>query len=386
MLNEKRKEIIIEICQELIRAGSSSGDEKEAVKTAKKFMEEFTFDEIIIDEYGSLIGRIKGSSSGKKILLDGHLDTVAVDQTRWSHNPFQAEIKNDKIYGRGSSDMKGALTAMLAAAVFFAEDNEFKGDIYLSFTVFEELFEGVAARKISDYVEPDYVIIGEASSLKIMRGQRGRAEIVVETEGISSHSSSPEVGHNAVYDMVELIEEIKKLEIKEDQFLGKGLMELTDIISFPYPGASVIPSKCRATYDRRLLAGENKKEILEPVKRIIKKLELKAEVFLAEAEAECWTGNIIKAEKFFPAWILDVEHPLLKKAVKGLTEAGIEAEVSHYSFCTNGSHYAGEKKIPTIGFGPSDEKLAHIDDEYIELEQLYKAAAGYYFIIKEILK
>lgn len=386
MLNQKRKEIIIEVCQKLIQAASSSGKEKEAVKTTKKYMEAFNFDEIIIDEYGSLLGRIKGSAAGKKILLDGHLDTVAVDQKRWSIEPFQAEIRNDKIYGRGSSDMKGALAAMLAAAAFFKEDKQFNGDIYLSFTVFEELFEGVAARKISEFVDPDFVIIGEASNLKIMRGQRGRAEIVVETEGKSSHSSSPEVGHNAVYDMVELIREIKRLKIAEDEFLGRGILELTDIISYPYPGASVIPHKCRATYDRRLITGENRKDILEPIKEIVKKLDLKADVYLAEAEAECWTGNLIKAEKFFPAWTLEAEHPDLQKAVKGISEAGIKTKISHYSFCTNGSHYAGEKKIPTIGFGPSQEKLAHIDDEYIELEQLYKAAAGYYHIIEEVLR
>jgi putative selenium metabolism hydrolase len=386
LFNAERKDKITEICQELIKAESTSGKEEKAVKIAKRYMEDFAFDEIIIDKYGSLIGRIKGSSPGKKILLDGHLDTVAADQKSWSRDPFQAEIKDDKIYGRGSSDMKGALAAMLAAASFFAEDNEFKGEIYLSFTVFEELFEGAAARKISELVKPDYVIIGEASALKIMRGQRGRAEIVVETAGRSSHSSSPEVGHNAVYDMVELIKEIQKLEINEDQFLGKGIMELTDIKSEPYPGASVIPNKCRATYDRRLLTGESKKEVLQPIKEVIKKLNLNAEAYLAHSEAECWTGNIIEAEKFFPAWTLDSEAPLLQKAVKGLTEAGIEAQISHYSFCTNGSHYAGERKIPTIGFGPSLETLAHVDDEYIELDHLYKGAAGYYYMIKELLK
>ncbi|MDF2524791.1 MAG: peptidase, partial [Clostridiales bacterium] len=69
----------------------------------------------------------------------------------------------------------------------------------------------------------------------------------------------------------------------------------------------------------------------------------------------------------------------------GLHKAGIDSQISTYSFCTNGSHYAGEAGIKTIGFGPSAEKLAHIDDEYIEIKQLIKATAGYYSIMESLL-
>lgn len=386
MLNQKRRAVILEVCQDLIKAAGVSGSEEEAVQRAKYHLQKLGFKQLRIDEYGSLTAVIKGDKKGPKVLLDSHIDTVGVDKKKWTLDPFAAEIKDNKIYGRGSSDMKGALAAMLTAAAFFAEDNSFSGEIYLSAAVFEELFEGVAARKISELINPDFVIIGEASDLKIMRGQRGRAEIVVETDGVSSHSSNPEIGHNAVYDMLKLIEAVKNLEVSEDEFLGRGIMEVTDIKSFPYPGSSVIPNKCRVTYDRRLLLGENKEEILVPIKQLIEDLALKGRAYYAEDSASCWTGNKIKAERFFPAWEIREDHELVQAAVKGLSEAGFKTEISHYSFCTNGSHYAGEKNIPTIGFGPSKEELAHIADEYIELEQLYKAAEGYYYILKEILK
>jgi len=385
MLNKKRKKIILKIAQTLIKAAGISGAEEEAVKTAKFHLQELGFDQLKIDKYGSLIGRIKGKRPGPNLLLDAHIDTVGTDAAEWSLDPFGAQLKNDRLYGRGASDMKGALAAMLTAAAFFAEDNDFSGEIYLSAVVFEELFEGVASRNISELVNPDYVIIGEASDLKIMRGQRGRAEIVVETEGISAHSSNPAQGKNAVYDMLKLIELINKLKVSEDDFLGKGIMELTDIISYPYPGSSVIPNKCRVTYDRRLLLGESREDVLAPIKQLIKDMGLKGRAYFAEASAECWTKSRIEAERFFPAWEIEAEHQLVQQALKGISEIGLEAQLSHYSFCTNGSHYAGEKKIPTIGFGPSQEKLAHTADEYIELEQLYKAAEGYYAVMKKLL-
>lgn len=244
----------------------------------------------------------------------------------------------------------------------------------------------MAAREISKAISPDFVIIGEASGLKLMRGQRGRAEIVVETDGVNSHSSNPEVGHNAVYDMAELIIELRNLLPPEDRLLGRGILELTDIKSSPYPGASVVPNNCRATYDRRLLVAEKPKAVLAEINKLIEELEIKARAYFAEARAECWTGNLIEAERFFPAWILPDDHELINYAMKGLHRARIEAELSHYSFCTNGSHYSGEKNIPTIGFGPSREELAHIDDEYIEIDQLVKGFEGYYYILKEILQ
>ena len=106
----------------------------------------------------------------------------------------------------------------------------------------EECFEGVAARSVSELVKPDYVVIGEASLCNLKIGQRGRAEIVVETFGVPAHSANPEKGINAVYAMCRVVEAIHGLHSPEDPTLGKGILELTDIKSEPYPGASVVPS------------------------------------------------------------------------------------------------------------------------------------------------
>ncbi len=386
MLTADRENKLIKLCQDLIRAAGSSGKEEAAVKTAKSYMEQLGFDQINIDKYGSITGMLKGSRPGKKILLDSHIDTVTADKSAWSTAPYGGEIKNGKIYGRGSSDMKGALAAMIMAGASLAKDTDFTGEIYVTGTVHEEIFEGVAAREISKAIAPDFVIIGEASGLKLMQGQRGRAEIVVETDGISSHSSSPKVGRNAVYDMAELITEIRKLTPPEDKLLGQGILELTDIKSSPYPGSSVVPDNCRVTYDRRLLVGESRETVLKQINNLIEKLNLNGRAYFAEASAKCWTGNLIEAERFFPAWILPEDHELIRLAETGISKAEIEPELSHYSFCTNGSHYAAEAGIPTIGFGPSREELAHTADEYIEIDQLIEGFKGYYFIIKEILK
>ena len=176
--------------------------------------------------------------------------------------------------------------------------------------VHEECFEGVAARAISAAVHPDYVVIGEASQLNLKIGQRGRAEIVVETFGKPCHSANPEKGINAVYKMAKVIEAIRTLEPTHHPVLGDGILELTDIKSAPYPGASVVPEYCRATYDRRLLVGETKESVLAPINALLDKLmaedpQLKVKASYAVGREKCHTGNEIEGERFFPGWLYD---------------------------------------------------------------------------------
>lgn len=393
-MENNKKEELIKLCQDIIKIQSYSGNEGKLVEFLEKKMKECGFDDVIVDKYGSIIGKIKGKRPGNKVLFDAHIDTVpAEDSEKWSHDPFGAVIEDGRIYGRGTSDMKGSLSAMIIAAKYFAKDNnkDFPGEIYISGVVHEECFEGVASRNISEYVKPDYVVIGEASHLNLKIGQRGRAEVVVETFGVPAHSANPEKGVNAVYSMAEIINKLQEIPYEEDEFLGKGILELTDIKSSPYPGASVVPSYCKATYDRRLLVGETKESVLKPIVELIEELKknkpnVDYKVSYARGKEKCHTGAFIEGERFFPAWCYDQNEVFIKNTYEKLKSIGIMPKITNYSFCTNGSHYAGEAGIKTIGFGPSKENIAHTIDEYIEIEQLEKACKGYYVIMDSLLE
>ncbi|MDR1677533.1 MAG: YgeY family selenium metabolism-linked hydrolase [Deltaproteobacteria bacterium] len=393
MLNDNQKKEVTELLSDLIKAQSYSGQENLVVAIIKDYMSKNGFDDIVIDRYGSIIGVIKGQRPGPVVLYDGHIDTVPVpDPEKWTHNPFGAEIAGGKLYGRGTSDMKGAVAAMVCAASEFkkATGGDFAGSLCVAGVVHEECFEGIAAREISRRFNPDYVIIGEASELNLKIGQRGRAEVVVETFGLPAHSANPDKGINAVHLMMRLIEAIDKLAPTGHPSLGLGVNVLTDIISSPYPGASVVPSHCRATYDRRLLVGENPEGVLAPLKEAVRILseadpKFKASVSLATGKEKCHTGDTIEGQRFFPGWLFDQNEPFIQKALSALKDIGLSPQLAHYSFCTNGSHYAGEKNIKTFGFGPSRENLAHTIDEHIELDQLFSATAGYQAISQALL-
>jgi len=394
MLNERRKETVLALCRAMIQSRSYSGEESGVVAVMREFCTRHGYDDVHTDRYGNCICRIKGSRPGRKILFDGHMDTVPVpDPGKWDCDPFAAEIQDGRMYGRGTSDMKGALAAMLAAAAFYAEDcgGDFPGELYVSGIVHEECFEGVASREVSRLVKPDFVVIGEASALNIKIGQRGRAELVVETFGVPAHSANPEKGVNAVYQMCRVIEGIQKLQPPHHPVMGDGILELTDIKSSPYPGASVVPDYCRATYDRRLLVGETKESVLAPVRALLSDMmaadpTLKASVSFAVGQEQCYTGETIEGERFFPGWLYDQEAPFVQDVATSLRQRGYAPEITQYNFCTNGSHYAGEAGIPTLGIGPSRENLAHTVNEYIELDQLYGAADCYMGVMSALLQ
>lgn len=383
----------VELTQKLVRRQSYSGNEKGVSEELTKFFKENGFDDVHVDKYGNTIGHIKGSKPGPKIVFDGHMDTVPVtDESEWQYPPFEAEIHDGKIYGRGTSDMKGALASMAVAASNFKEKTggDFAGEIFVAGIVHEECFEGVAAREVSAYAKPDYVIIGEASNCNVKIGQRGRAEIKIEVLGKPAHSANPEKGINAVYKMCKVIEAIKTLKPTHHDRLGDGILELVDIKSSPFPGASVVPEKCVATYDRRLLVNETKESVLAPINELLEKLmkedsELKVRAYYTKADEKCFTGEIIEGERFFPGWIFDEDEDWVEKVVAKLKDKGQTPEITQYNFCTNGSHYAGEAKIKTLGIGPSRENLAHTVNEYIEISELEKVVDSYEAVMEALL-
>lgn len=394
MLNQEQKDQIIKTVQGLVQRRSYSGEEDAVAAFLKETMETLGFDKVQSDRYGNVIGVVRGSRPGPKILFDGHMDTVPVpDPSLWTHDPFAAKIEGNRMYGRGTSDMKGALGAMTCAAAYYAQTTgrDFAGEVYVAGIVHEECFEGVAAREVAKNVQPDIVVIGEASHLDVKVGQRGRAEVIVETHGKSCHSANPEKGLNAVYAMGKVIQAIRGIEPPEQGRLGKGILELTDIISNPYPGASVVPDLCRVTYDRRLLVDETPEGVLAPIQAALDELmtsdpEVKADVHYAYGKQTCYTGETIESERFFPGWLYDEDEPFVTDVLGELRTMGYDPKVRVYNFCTNGSSYAGESHIKTIGLGPSLESLAHMVDEYVELDQLTGAADCYMGIMRALCK
>jgi putative selenium metabolism hydrolase len=374
-------ERLIAFTQALVRTPSLSGEEGAVVELVLAEMRALGFDRIWADENGSAVGVIEGARPGPTLLLDAHCDTVGIAPgSTWTRDPFGAEIDGGYLYGRGAADMKGALAAMIHAAAA-ADRTTLAGRVAVSATVMEEVFEGGSLRAVMDALQPDFVVIGEATELNLNRGGRGRAEVHLETVGQPAHSSTPHLGVNAVHAMLRVIRAVEALPMGTDPLMGPALFALTDIISDPYPGYSVIPSRCRVTYDRRLLPGETADSVLNAIPR---PPEVNVQARLAEGEHRTYAGQVLRGSKFFPAWAFPEDHPLVRRALNGLRQVGLSPKIGAYRFCTNAAYSAGIAGVPTIGFGPASEGDAHVTDERLALSQLQQAARGYCSLIQNI--
>jgi putative selenium metabolism hydrolase len=376
---------LIGFTQRLVQQPSLSGQEGAVTQVVLEEMNLLGFDRAWVDENGSAIGLVQGARPGATLLFDAHTDTVGIAPgSVWTRDPFGGEIDGPYLYGRGAADMKGALAAMVHAAGS-VDRSRLAGQVVISASVMEEVYEGGALKNVMKEVKPDFVVIGEASELNLVRGGRGRAEIHLETIGRPSHSSAPQLGVNAIHLMMKVITAVDQMELGEHPLLGPGIQALTDIISEPYPAYSVIPARCKATYDRRLLPGETAEEVLHS---ILSLRELKAVNFSARIAAEqhrAYTGRVLKAYKLFPAWELQEFDPFVQQTLSGLRAAGLDPGIRAYRFCTNAAYSMGVAGVPTIGFGPGAEGDAHVVDEKIRLEDLEKAALGYRGMIQAVL-
>lgn len=363
----------------LVKIKSLSSKEKDVQEELVRQMNAASFDEVKIDGLGNVIGRI---GNGKRILaIDGHVDTVDMGNlANWNFEPLSGEIKDGFVHGRGSVDQKGGVASFVTAGKIL-KDLGFDKDLTVYFvgSVMEEDCDGLCWKYIveEEKIRPDFVISTEPTNLNIYRGQRGRMEMHVSFHGISSHGSAPERGKNAIYMASRAALEIEKLNerLKSDDFLGKGSVTISEIISGS-PSLCAVADFARLHLDRRLTWGETKESAIAEIEEIVK--DMKASVELLEYKETAFTGLEYGMEKYYPTWKIEENHPVVQtgvKAFKGLFKK--EPLIDKWTFSTNGVTINGIYGIPTIGFGPGNEVMAHAPNEKVPVSDLVAASAFY---------
>jgi len=264
------------------------------------------------------------------------------------------------------------------------------GELYVVGVVQEEPSEGLAMRWVveEEGIRPDYVVLGEPTNLRISRGQRGRLEVRVTTRGRACHASTPDLGDNAIYTAARLIFGIELLAGQltvNDPVLGRGSIAVTQIEGSA-GSRNVIPDRCTFVLDRRLTLGETEARALAEIQQIVHREGVQAEVVVPEFETTSYTGHPLHGREYYPAWLMPEDHPLVKAGQRGVERAlGARPRLCVWSFSTDGVYTMGEAAIPTIGFGPGEERYAHVADERIRLDDVLRAAQAYAGIAQEVL-
>ncbi|MCX8024589.1 MAG: M20/M25/M40 family metallo-hydrolase [Thermanaerothrix sp.] len=367
----------ITLLQSLVRTPSLSGQEGALADLVEAHLRRLAFDQVERDAWGNVIASRQGYAPGPHLLFDAHMDIVEPgDSTAWAEgDPYSGRLEHGRVWGRGATDTKGSLAAMIVA-VGCLPTHAFRGTLTVVASVGEETLEGAALGQVCAQLHPDAVIIGEPTEGRLGIGQKGRARLWFRAQGRAAHSSTPTEGHNAIYVAAEMIQRIRALPLPTHPVLGAGVMEALDVHSEPYPSASTIPYTCLIRYDRRLVVGETPESVLQPYREVFSGREDVAFGF-EEITLTTYTGAILRAPDFHPAWLWAERTPWVQQALASLSAAGLRAETFIAPYCTNGSTTAGELGIPTLIYGPSSITLAHKVNEYIELGDLLAAVQGY---------
>ncbi len=379
-LVEQDRQALVEFLRDLVRIPSFSRQEGEVVARITQEMRQIGFDEVWVDAVGNVIGRV-GDGSGEALLMEAHIDTVGVgDPASWDDDPFEGRLENGVLWGRGASDDKQGLAAMVYGTKLLIDAGvKLNGTLYVAGVVQEEDCDGFAAGLLCTDLGPDAVIIGEATNLNIYRGHRGRIELQVTVYGRACHASAPERGLNAVYEMGQVLDGIQALapRLKSDPFLGQGTIAVTRIESTS-GSLNVVPDSCTAYIDRRLTAGETGESSVAELEQVLSEAGVRGVVSVLQYDALSHTGYHCVQEKYFPTWALPPAHRLVQVGVRAVEAVrGVRPEVGRWVFSTDGVATMGRLGIPTIGFAPANEVDAHTTEDRVRVDDLLVAAEVY---------
>ena len=372
MLSCAEEKEATDLLQNILRCNTTNPPGNEAV-LAEKIRKWLAGEEIIcqIDEIelnrANIIFEIKGATEGPKLLVTGHLDTVPPGNCPWQHDPFGAEIEDGLIYGRGASDMKGSVAAMLYSIARMKRKGIIpKQNIVFLGTAGEEMFcQGALHFVDKNGMEKiGAVLVGEPSNGDLLLAHKGAAWLEVNTYGKTAHGSMPDLGVNAVMSMNAFLNALvgQSFQVEPHPLLGLPTISVNKIDGGV--AINVVPDSCTCKIDIRTIPGQTE----EDVRKLIDKAMAEAAKSCPELKADykflCSLPSVgcIPNDKIIDCALECADRELVQRGVNYFTDA---------------SALIGKRQMPLIIYGPGDDKQAHQPDENLSMAKYFEAIEFY---------
>jgi len=382
----ENRDTLINFLREICAIPSMDGQLKDVGERIQSEMRKLGYDEVRFDKMGNTVGRI--GNGPRVIVYDSHIDTVGVgDPGEWDWDPFKGRVEDGRLYARGACDEKGSTPGMIYGLALARDLGLLDGWTAYYFGNMEEWCDGIAPNtfvEVDPGVKPDFVVIGEPTKMRVYRGHKGRIELKITAHGRSAHAASHYLGDNAVYKMMAVITDIRELDRRlrlgmgHHPVQGTPSIAVTDVVART-ASLNAVPDQFTIYLDRRITSNEPRDEVIAQIKGLIPDY-LQDEIHVEELfyDVPSYTGFVFPVSKFYPPWLLDDAHPLTQ-AGQGTIEAlwGETRPLGTWDFSTNGTYWAGKAGIPSIGFGPGDEKTAHMRDENVPLDEVVQSTEFY---------
>jgi acetylornithine deacetylase/succinyl-diaminopimelate desuccinylase len=325
----------------------------------------------------NLIATVEGPRPGPRLILCGHTDTVPLNEDDPGVG-LSAEIRDGKLHGRGSADMKGPIAAMAAALVALKETGALAaGAVTLAAVVDEERESLGAERLIASGIRADGAIVGEPTQNRLALGHRGLEWLEIVFHGRAAHGGNPESGISAIAAaarFVNLAEErlIPRLSRTVHPLIGPATFNVGTIRGGDQP--STIPASCVMTVDRRLIPGETYDVALAELRELLGAVE--AALPGLTTSIRRMPGGMATMEHV--PLVTDVDHPLARAAKAACeTVKGRPETPGDFPAWTDGALLARFGGIPSVILGPGDLAVAHSPREFVPLAEVAEAANIY---------
>lgn len=348
--------------KDMIKIPSLSNEEKNLARYVGEKLKQFELDVLwqkIGDNSENVIARMKGKSKGPNVILAGHLDTVPPTEG-WSTDPFTPVEEGDRMYGLGAADMKAGIATVLAVVeILFKNNLELNGDLIIALVADEEGHSKGIKQFLDLGIEADVAFMIEPHFDRAVVGSVGKVLIEGRVKGKASHGSTPEIGINAIEEASKFIANLGRIDIAHHSKI-KGQPFVTLNIRGGYERYSItIPDFCSFTINKHTIPGETKEYVMQQLKNLTKKLNLKADF------------DFQIREPFYPPYVIDENLSYLntlKKIYKQVTSTELGLE---YTTGVSDSNYLVKiGGIPTINFGPSGGEI-HAPNEWVSKERLF---------------
>lgn len=324
------------------------------------------------------VGIMKGTGGGKSMILNGHIDVVPAGDTKaWDRDPFSGYIESGKLFGRGSTDMKGGTASLLMAMEAIKNSGiKLKGDVIFQSVIEEESGGAGSLAAVLRGYKADAAIIPEPTNMKLFPKQQGSMWFRISVKGKGAHGGTRYEGVNAIEKAMQVIDGLRKLETERNEKITDPFF---DSIPIPIPinigkiQAGDWPSSVPdlAIIEGRMGVAPN--ETQEEAKREM------AAALSQVSNADTWLEeNNPVLEWFGASWLpgdLDPEHELIRdlsESYKGVKEQEPLIEASPWA--TDGGILSKVGGIPVVVFGPGVTETAHQANEYIRLEDVFETA------------
>ena len=376
VINQVAGEEVVSLLQALIQKRSDypPGDTRGAIDVIAQLLKEegVSFEVLAKKEHQpSLMAHYGSNADGSCLVYHAHVDTVPPgDLDEWTVDPFAGEIAQGRIYGRGAGDDKGSVAAQLMALVALARaEFPVEGSLQVAVVADEESGGNVGTRWLRETgkLSPDYLVVGEQTKNQVAIAERVACGIDLTVFGESAHGAMTWEGNNAIIEMAGVIQWL--IEHLRDKFFETThpyLPPPTLNIGKISGGVqwNIVPGQCKIEMDRRLLPGETREEAMEQIRHALDEYQSK----FGEIEYELFTTGDVAPNINTPP-----DAPFVQTANHALAAVrGEQRGLTGYVQTSDGRWFADDG-IPIIIFGPSDPRVGHSADEYVEEEQLIEA-------------